>query len=290
MPANNSPNNKEIQSPWLDLVEKAIQSKNGELSLSVNDLLPFSYGNKAEEEVNKAKGYYETMGRLGVFDNLKSYNLNELPSKNNDLPVPVYQEGDAVSYRPSQFVSKLDNSNPKAFIQPMEARESVMQLGPEKTGSSAYTQATEKTPNLGFGTSLAHEISHANQPLTKKGEKAFPALGAPNAERNFFNDESGYILSPVELSNAMSLLQREHFENTGQRFNSGSIQKFIDNYKGPLDQYDEKSDYSPDVQRLIKSLKMSKEGKLVEPFHEDVFKMLPAFSKNENKTAKQLFS
>jgi hypothetical protein len=74
-------------------------------------------------------------------------------------------------------------------------------------------------------------------------------------------------------------LQREQYQNTGQRFDSNSLDEFIKSYQGNPLEFDKDSNYSPDVQRIIKMLKLSSEGKMDEngAMFNDAKMLIPGF-------------
>jgi len=289
MPANDSTNGLQ-SSPWLDFVSSIMNHPSGKAKVSINDLLPFTYGDKTQAEVAKAQAYYDVGKQTGYFKKLNNFKLNEDPTKNNALKVPIFREGDSNGYRAASNVSNLDGSDTKVYIEPdnvLSEQRKLIQSGKSADyGISELAQAQSRQPLSGLGSLLSHEVSHNNTPLDYNKDENHGSKWAyfegDKAAKKFYEESLLHIKKPAEFSNALTLLQREHYQNTGSRLDANSLQKFIENYTGSKNSFDQKSDYSPDVQRVIKLLKLSNDGQLQEKkaYLEDAKILIPSLVQN----------
>ena len=294
--------NKPISKELLELLDRIKNS--GDLSDRSPTVIPSQfikpyYGDKYEEELERAKAYFNSTfpiieGSNRRKTNFVNYALDATePYSGLDKPIRVTTKNN-VSLRKagqpamsSSYLEWPDGSNA------LQIR--VLPLNKERM-NQWLTEQNKLTLDQQILSAAEHEAGHAayrgaitEMPVDIDTRRSYPNEPPTGKNRMKMQDEwdawASHMSNEKEITNGLGRIQRETFALTGSRITDKAGLEKILNKIDPKKGAAGLTEYSPDARRTLDLLYKAKTNKLVnqnKDLYQELIKLLPSFVSNKS--------
>lgn len=308
LPYTEANKNKQISKELLELLNNIKNS--GNLSDNSPTVIPSQfikpyYGDKYNEELEKAKAYFDskfpvTQGSNRRAGNLVHYNLNATdPYSGLEKPIRVTTEDKTSVPFTGSKRKKGQPATSSHYIEWGDGSNALQIRGlplNNKRMDAWQAEQNKLTLNQQILSTAEHEAGHAayrgglrKMPVDINTRKSYPNEPPEGKNRTKMQEEwdawGAHMGHEKEITNGLGRIQRETFALTGSRITDRAglekILKKIDPKTGAAGL----TDYSPDARRTLDLLYKAKTNKLSnqnKDLYQELIKLLPSFVSNES--------